>query len=73
MKTRSKAAVAVAAVALIATTSLPAFAADAPVYVEAVAPGASLQVLATAGDVVNGYQIAGIPDGTGAFKSGNSV
>ena len=73
MKTRSKAACAVAAVALIATTSLPAFAADAPVYVQAVAPGASLQVLATAGDVVNGYQIAGIPDGTGAFKSGNSV
>lgn len=73
MKTRSKATVAVAAVALIATTSLPAFAADAPVYVEAVAPGASLQVLATAGDVINGYQIAGIPDGTGAFKAGNSV
>jgi Bacterial protein of unknown function (DUF839) len=73
MKTRSKAACAVAAVALIATTSLPAFAADAPVYVQAVAPGASLQVLATAGDVLNGYQIAGIPDGTGAFKSGNSV
>jgi hypothetical protein len=73
MKTRSKAACAVAAVALIATTSLPAFAADAPVYVEAVAPGASLQVLATAGDVINGYQIAGIPDGTGAFKTGNSV
>ncbi len=73
MKTRSKAACAVAAVALIATTSLPAFAADAPVYVQAVATGASLQVLATAGDVINGYQIAGIPDGTGAFKSGNSV
>jgi hypothetical protein len=73
MNTRSKAACAVAAVALIATTSLPAFAADAPVYVQAVASGASLQVLATAGDVVNGYQIAGIPDGTGAFKSGNSV
>lgn len=73
MKTRLKAACAVAAVALIATTSLPAFAADAPVYVQAVAPGASLQVLATAGDVLNGYQIAGIPDGTGAFKSGNSV
>jgi hypothetical protein len=73
MKTRSKAACAFAAVALIATTSLPALAADAPVYVQAVAPGASLQVLATAGDVINGYQIAGIPDGTGAFKSGNSV
>lgn len=73
MTTRSKATVAVAAVALVATTSLPAFAADAPVYVQAVAPGASLQVLATAGDVINGYQIAGIPDGTGAFKSGNSI
>ena len=73
MNTRSKATTAVAVVALIATTSLPAFAAEAPVYVEAVASGASLQVLATAGDVVNGYQIAGIPDGTGAFKSGNSV
>lgn len=73
MKTRSKATVVVAAVALVATTSLPALAADAPVYVQAVAPGASLQVLATAGDVINGYQIAGIPDGTGAFKSGNTV
>ncbi len=73
MKTRSKATVAVAAVALIATTSLPAFAAEAPAYVQAVANGASLKVLATAGDVIDGYQIAGIPDGTGAFKSGNSV
>ena len=73
MKTRSKAACAVAAVALFATTSLPAIAADLPVYVQAVASGASLQVIATAGDVINGYQIAGIPDGTGAFKSGNSV
>jgi hypothetical protein len=73
MKTRSKATVAVAAVALIATTSLPAFAADAPVYVQAVAPGASLKVLATAGDVIDGYQIAGIPDGMGAFKSGSSI
>jgi hypothetical protein len=73
MNTRSKATTAVAAVALIATTSLPAFAAEAPVYVQAVAPAASLKVLATAGDVIDGYQIAGIPDGTGAFKSGNSV
>lgn len=73
MNTRSKATTAVAVAALIATTSLPAFAADAPVYVQAVAPGTSLKVLATAGDVINGYQIAGIPDGTGAFKSGNAV
>ena len=73
MNVRSKAAAAVAAVAFVATSALPASAADAPIYIETVASGASLKVLATAGDVINGYQIAGIPDGTGAFKSGNSV
>lgn len=73
MNVRSKVAAATAAVALAATATLPAYAAGAPTYIEAVASGVSLKVLATAGDVIDGYQIAGIPDGTGAFKSGSAV
>lgn len=73
MKIRSKVAASAAAVALLATSALPANAAGVPTYVEAVASGVALKVLATAGDSYGGYQVAGVPDGMGAFKSGNSV
>jgi hypothetical protein len=73
MNMGSKSLAAIAALALTATLASPAFAVDTPVYVEAVGAGVSLKVLATSGDVIGGYQIAGIPDGTGAYKSGSDV
>lgn len=53
------------------TAGLSPFAANAntatPVYMETVAPGATLKVLGTTGDKVTGYAIPGIPDGMGVF------
>jgi hypothetical protein len=51
----------------------PASAASYPVYVEPVASGVSLNVVGTVGDVVNGYQIVGIPDGMGLIKEGKNL
>ncbi|MEY4019362.1 MAG: hypothetical protein RLZZ590_662 [Actinomycetota bacterium] len=73
MKIRSKAAASAAAVALLATTAMPANAAEIPTYVEAVAAGVTLDVLATSGDFYGSYQLAGVPDGMGAYKSGNAI
>ena len=73
MNIRSRTAASAIAIAIIATSAIPAQAAGAPVYIETIAKGISLKVLASAGDVISGYQIQGIPDGTGAYKSGNSV
>lgn len=62
-----------AVLGLLAVGSLPAYAADKPVYMEAVAPGATLDVLATAGDVIGGYVLPGTPDGMGAYKDANGI
>ena len=62
-----------AAIGVIASAALPAFASEAPTYVETVAPGVSLSVLATSGDIIDGYQIAGVPDGTGAYFANGKV
>lgn len=62
-----------AAAVLVASGSVAANAADAPVYMETVAPGATLNVLATAGDKIGDYWLPGIPDGMGAYKSGSNV
>ena len=67
-----------AAIALVGTGSVAAFAADstAPTYMETVAAGASLKVLATVGDapIAGGsYVLPGVPDGIGAEKIGNAV
>lgn len=67
-----------AALSLVATGSIAASAADstAPVYMETVAAGATLKVLATVGDAPIGggtYVLPGVPDGIGAEKSGDSV
>ncbi|CAB4618848.1 MAG: hypothetical protein F2599_02100 [Actinobacteria bacterium] len=62
-----------AAAVLVASGSVAANAADAPVYMETVAPGATLNVLATAGDKIGDYWLPGIPDGMGAYKSGSTV
>lgn len=62
-----------ASIGVIASAALPAFASEAPTYVETVAPGVTLSVLATSGDIIDGYQIAGVPDGTGAYVANGSV
>lgn len=73
MKNLVRGTATLASIAVIATAALPAFASEAPTYVETVAPGVSLSVLATSGDIVDGYQIAGVPDGTGAFLADGKV
>ena len=42
-------------------------------YVEPAAPGVSLKVLATAGDMVNGALLPGTPDGIGLLRDGTNV
>ena len=60
--------IAAIAASQIAVAITPASAASYPVYVEPAASGVSLNVVGTVGDVVNGYQIVGIPDGMGLIK-----
>jgi hypothetical protein len=59
-------------VSQIAPLSSPAYAASYPIYVEPVASGVSLNVVGTVGDVVNGYQIVGVPDGMGLVRDGKN-
>ena len=40
-------------------------------YMETVAPGTNLKVLATAGDQIQGYTLFGVPDGLGVLKDGD--
>jgi hypothetical protein len=55
-----------AAVALVGAGTITATAAEStPVYMEAIAAGASLKVLATAGDKIGNYYLPGTPDGLG--------
>ncbi len=42
-------------------------------YMEPVASGVSLKVLATAGDKINGYTLFGIPDGMGVLQDGKNA
>jgi hypothetical protein len=65
--------IAVIAASQIAVGLNPASAASYPVYVEPVASGVSLNVVGTVGDVVNGYQIVGIPDGMGLVREGKKL
>jgi hypothetical protein len=60
-------------VSQIALWSSPAYAANYPVYVEAASSGVSINVIATAGDQIDGYQIVGIPDGMGLIKDGKNL
>jgi hypothetical protein len=39
-------------------------------YLVPLAPGASVDPIISAGDIVGGYQMSGIPDGLGAYKDG---
>ncbi|MDD2857265.1 MAG: DUF839 domain-containing protein [Candidatus Nanopelagicales bacterium] len=42
-------------------------------YMEPVASGVSLKVLATAGDSLNGYTVMGVPDGMGILQDGRNL
>jgi secreted PhoX family phosphatase len=73
MKINTKWIAVLASTSAVLASCLPAQAADAPIYMEAVGPGVSLDVLATSGDTVTGYLIPGTPDGIGAYKSGSTI
>lgn len=65
-----------AAVAMVGAGGINATAAEStPTYMETVATGASLKVLATAGDKIGNYYLPGTPDGLGIVptKSGFKV
>ena len=72
MRTRKPLAVGLAAVAFYAAAP-QASAASSFLYMEPVAAGVSLKVLATAGDVIGGYQWQGIPDGIGVLRDGENL
>jgi hypothetical protein len=42
-------------------------------YVQGLLPGVNITSILTTGDSVNGYRMAGIPDGLGAFDNGNGT
>ena len=65
--------IAAIAASQIAVGVSPATAASYPIYVESVASGVSLNVIATAGDQVDGYQLVGVPDGMGLVKDGKKL
>ena len=57
-----------ATVALVGAGTMTATAAEStPVYMETVATGATLKVLATTGDKIGNYTLPAIPDGLGAY------
>jgi hypothetical protein len=59
---------------LMITTVLPANADAGIIYMQPVASGVSLDVIATAGDTSTGdYLVGGVPDGMGVIKSGNKL
>lgn len=63
-----------AVLSIVATGAVAANAADtAPVYMETVATGATLKVLATTGDKIGNYTLPAIPDGIGAYLDGSSL
>lgn len=76
MKKRSVAITAAVLTVGMISTSNGAFAADKPVYLELVSTAtaaATLTPIATAGDVVGGKTIAGVPDGMGAYKNSDGT
>jgi len=50
---------------------VPGFKTAKSPYLVPLAPGASVDPIISAGDIVGGYQMTGIPDGLGAFKDGH--
>jgi hypothetical protein len=50
---------------------VPGFKTAKSPYLVPLAPGASVDPIISAGDIVGGYQMTGIPDGLGAYKDGH--
>ncbi|HEV8250952.1 MAG TPA: hypothetical protein VGQ15_13355 [Gaiellaceae bacterium] len=44
-----------------------------PAYLVPLAPGAKVDPILSTGDVIGGYQMSGIPDGLGAYKTGHNA
>jgi hypothetical protein len=44
-----------------------------PAYLVPMVPGAAVDPILSAGDIVGGYQMTGIPDGLGAYKTGGDT
>lgn len=72
MRRRLVASAALAA-GLTAATVVPADATSNFSYMEPVASGVSLRVLATAGDVIGGVMWQGVPDGIGVLRDGEEL
>jgi len=51
----------------------PGFKTAKPPYLVPMASGAAVDPIISAGDIVGGYQMTGIPDGLGAFKDGSDT
>ena len=51
----------------------PGFKTAKPPYLVPMASGAAVDPIISAGDIVGGYQMTGIPDGLGAFKDGGDT
>lgn len=65
-----------AALAMVGAGAVSSTAAEStPIYMETVATGATLKVLATAGDKIGNYYLPGVPDGLGVVptKSGFKI
>jgi hypothetical protein len=51
----------------------PGFKTAKPPYLVPIAPGVATDPIISAGDIVGGYQMSGIPDGLGAFKDARNT
>jgi hypothetical protein len=51
----------------------PGFKTAKPPYLVPLTPGAAVDPIISAGDIVGGYQMTGIPDGLGAFNDGGDA
>jgi hypothetical protein len=51
----------------------PGFKTSKPPYLVPITPGAAVDPIISAGDIVGGYQMTGIPDGLGAFNGGGDT
>ena len=72
MRTRTPLIIGLASIAVCAT-ALPAAAESGFSYMEPVASGVTLKVLATSGDVIGGVQWQGTPDGIGVLPDGKNL
>jgi hypothetical protein len=55
------------------TAAASGFKTAKPAYLVPTAPGVVIDPILSTGDVVGSYQMSGIPDGLGAYKTGNTI